>query len=255
METVEKILLTPEQFIKRAICQYPTLFTKNSFEESKFAVLDQLLNVIGNGIRDDEELDECLLVDELPDVSKFQQYLEETIWLGYEKVHSIGAKKLNGEEILIPDGDSITCLESEKHLYPKVKLWYDAKKHTEYVPYPNFDEKYSTVYQTTFSRLGNDWFDAAIWFYKEAKCHLEKYESSYHYAYPCKTERETENRKADQLSYFGERSNEEISRDWEYPYDGDIEKFLVGKWQKEKARIFDFIENTISYLEEMMTIQ
>lgn len=92
METVEKILLTPEQFIKRAICQYPTLFTKNSFEESKFAVLDQLLNVIGNGIRDDEELDEYLLVDELPDMSKFQQYLEETIWLGYEKVHSIGAK-------------------------------------------------------------------------------------------------------------------------------------------------------------------
>ena len=79
METVEKILLTPEQCVKRAICQYPTLFAKNSFEESKFAVLDQFLDVIGNGIRDDEELDEYLLVDELPDVSKFQKYLDETI--------------------------------------------------------------------------------------------------------------------------------------------------------------------------------
>lgn len=251
METVEKILLTPEQYVKRAICQYPTLFAKNSFEESKFAVLDQFLNVIGNGIRDDEELDEYLLVDELPDVSKFQKYLDETIWWGYEKVRSIGAKKPNGEEILMPDGDSITCIESEKNLYPEVKLWYDAKKHTECVPYPNFNEKYSTVYQTTFSRLGNEWFDAAIWFYEEAKSRIEKYESSYHYAYPCKTERETENRKASQLSHFGTRTNEEISRDWGYPYDGDIEKFLVGKWQKEKARIFEFIESTISYLEGM----
>lgn len=247
----EKFLLTPEQCVKRAICQYPTLFAKNSFEESKFAVLDQFLNVIGNGIRDDEELDEYLLVDELPDVSKFQKYLDETIWWGYEKVRSIGAKRPNGEEILMPDGDSITCLESEKHLYPEVKLWYDAKKHTECVPYPNFDEKYSTVYQTTFSRLGNDWIDAAIWFYKEAKSRLEINESSYHYAYPCKTERETEKRKTEQIQYFGTRTNEEISRDWEFPYDGDIEKFLIGKWQKEKTRIFEFIENTISYLEGM----
>lgn len=241
----EKFLLTPDQCVKRAICQHPTLFAKNSFEESKFAVLDQLLNVIGNGIRDDEELDEQVFVEKVPDFSDYEKYIKEEIFYGYEKVRSI-----EGTDILIPEGDSITCVESDKHLYPNVKKWIHAKKVNEKAPYPNFDEKYSTVYRTDFSRLGDNWIEAAIWFYEEAKSRLEKYESSYHYAYPCKTERETVNRKADQLKYFGDRTNEEISRDWGYPYDGDIEKFLVGKWQKEKSRIFEFIDSTIFYLKD-----
>lgn len=241
-----KILLTPDQFIKLAICRFPTLYACDTFEFSKFRVLDQLLNVIGNGIRDDDELDEFIFVENVPDFSDYERYIKEEIFFGYENVRAI-----EGSNVLFPEGESITCLESNKHLYPNVKKWIHSKKIKEKAPYPNFKEGYSTVYRTNFERLGNEWIDAAIWFYQEAKVLLEQYESTYHYAYPCATERETVNRKADQIKMFGARTNEEISKDWEHPYDGDIEKFLIGKWQKEKTRIFEFIERTISYLEGM----
>ncbi len=241
-----KILISPDQFIKASICQFPTLYACETFEYSKFRVLDQLLNVIGNGIQVDEELDEYLFLEKVPDFSDYERYIHEEIYYGYEKVRA-----MEGSDVLFPEGDSITCVESCKHLYPNVKKWVHCKKIKEKAPYPNFKKEYSTVYRTNFERLGNEWIDAAIWFYQEAKVLLEQYESTYHYAYPCATERETENRKADQLKAFGERTNEEISRDWEFPYDGDIDKFLVGRWQKEKTRIFEFIATTISKLQKM----
>ena len=41
---------------------------------------------------------------------------------------------------------------------------------------------------------------------------------------------------------------EKISKAYEFPYDGDIKKFLQGKWCKEKERILNFIDETLDII-------
>ena len=36
-----------------------------------------------------------------------------------------------------------------------------------------------------------------------------------------------------------------ISQEFQFPYHGDLEEFLRGKWQKERQRILSFIDDII----------
>ena len=72
------------------------------------------------------------------------------------------------------------------------------------------------------------------------------------YAYPCKSQRETDNRLYDarvRLQSF--KTNEEISETYECEFDGDIDKFLRLRWEKDLSRIDRFISKTLSYLREL----
>lgn len=250
-----KKIVTPNDYVAHMIKKHPTLYATHSYEASKFLVLDQLLNVNGNGIRCDSELKKHLRIE--PNTSNFEKYLEEDFWRGYKKVRELYTKD-DGTVVYVPargtdKSDEVECLDSEKHNHPDVLLWYKHDKNDELgkkMPYPNFSANYSTVYQCPFFlKLGDDWLDAAIWFYKEARERIEHSEGHYYYEYPCETEKKTKAREQDQLSAFKDFTNEEISVKWNHPYDGDIVKFLTTRWQKEKDRIFMFIEKTVSMLE------
>ena len=74
----------------------------------------------------------------------------------------------------------------------------------------------------------------------------------YAYAYPCKSQRETDNRVYDmKVKLQSYKSNEEISEAYECEFDGDIDKFLRLRWEKELSRIDRFIFETLSYLREL----
>ena len=51
-----KMFTDPDDYVLSRVNAYPCLYASDSFENTKLLVLDQLLNVIGNGVRDAHEL-------------------------------------------------------------------------------------------------------------------------------------------------------------------------------------------------------
>lgn len=236
-------LQTPQEHVLTQLVTYPSLYSFSTFDAVKLKVLDQLLNVIGNGVRDTEELLENLKVV-LVDISTASRLItSEPLYYGYYKVRKIGSFEMG-------EGDSIDVLESDRVNYPDVVYWLEASRHSDFAPYPNFKEDYSIVYRSDFHLLGPDWAEAAIWYYKQAQKFFETTPEKYHYAFPCASDRESNN----QLADFTERlksyaNNEEISIAYELEYTGDPAEFLTRRWQKELTRINQFIANTITKLE------
>lgn len=236
------MMLSPEQYVYNQVASYPSLYHANSYDAAAKRVFDQLFNVIGNGVDLPDELDRPI-VDQV-EVAKFLR--GEKVYWGYTEVEELA----NG--VMIPkrssNGKSLICVESEKALHPEVLLWIDCKDYP-WTPYPNFEKKYSTVYEPEFKDLGKEWIEAAIWFYEECVEFFNNTPEWYVYAYPCKSQRETDNRVYDmKVRLQSYKSNEEISEAYGCEFDGDIDKFLRLRWEKDLSRIERFISETLSYL-------
>jgi len=236
------MMLSPEQYVYNQVASYPSLYHANSYEAAAKRVFDQFFNVIGNGVDLPEELDRPI-VDQV-EVAKFLR--GEKVYWGYTEVEEL----VNG--VMIPkrssDGKTLICVESEKALHPEVLLWVDCKDYP-WTPYPNFQKKYSTVYEPEFKDLGNEWIEAAIWFYEECVEFFNKTPEWYAYAYPCKSQRETDTRVYDmKVRLRSYKSNEEISEAYGCEFDGDIDKFLRLRWENDLIRIDRFVSETLSYL-------
>lgn len=240
-----KTIPSVEQYVHALVAKHPNLFASTEYEISKFHVLDQLLNVNGNGIRNSEELFEELQSVDIVDASR---YFTEPTTTGYYSVVEYGSGYLHPNL----NGDKVNCFVSEKDNYPEVKKWTDCDLPSKFkMPYPNFRKRYSIVWRDNgFLSLDKGWLEAAIWFYKKARNIIYLREHEYSYSFPTIIAKENKEIIKNQLVAFGTRTYEEISRDWCHPYDGDIVKFLTTKWQKEKQEIFDFIDETVEMLEK-----
>lgn len=239
------MMLSPEQYVYNQVASYPSLYHANSYDAAAKRVFDQFFNVIGNGVDLPDELDRPI-VDQV-EVAKFLR--GEKVYLGYTEVEELA----NG--VMIPkrssDQNHLVCVESEKTLHPEVLLWIDCKDYP-WTPYPNFNKKYSTVYEPEFKDLGKEWIEAAIWFYEECVKFFNNTPEWYVYAYPCKSQRETDNRVYDvKVRLQSYKSNEEISEAYGCEFDGDVDKFLRLRWEKDLSRIDRFISETLSYLREL----
>lgn len=236
------IFTDPNDYVLAMAARFPTLYSGANVEEVKVKVLDQLLNVIGNGIRDHDELMTSLERIEFDRDRAIKVCNGEPVWYGYFKT-----RKFFRDEAF-PDGDPVRVLESEKVQYLDVVLWQESRCFP-WNPYPNFEKKYSTVWQTQFKELGTDWCEAAIWFYTQAREWLKENESHYHYAYPCANAGKTDKFLNDMIERRNKyESDEAFSQAYEHPYNGDMHQFLVSKWQKERDRIMEFIDETIAHL-------
>lgn len=239
------MMLSPQQYVYNQVVSYPSLYHANSYEAAAKRVFDQFFNVIGNGVDLPDELDRPIA--DRVEAAKFLR--GEKVYWGYADVEELG----NG--VMIPkrssDGKSLICVESEKALHPEVLLWIDCKDYP-WTPYPNFNKRYSTVYEPEFKDLGKEWIEAAIWFYEECVKFFNNTPEWYVDAYPCKSQRETDNQLYDmRVRLQSYKSNEEISEAYECEFDGDIDKFLRLRWEKELSRIDRFISETLSYLREL----
>lgn len=242
---------TPEEYVSLCIDTYPTLYTGRALYESRMKVFDQLFNVIGNGIRDNKELKQELKFRGKV-VSDPYKWILNDIWYGYKEIKEVNLG--NGKTIKFPRGESSSYfLEEEKKDHPEILYWVKSEKYP-FAPYPNFQKRYSTVWQCSdFVKLGNKWITVAIQFYKYCKEWFnEENWKLYHEAYPKETLEKTSKVEQDYLNAFfryGYTSNEEISKAYEFEYNGNIQDFLTGIWEVEKERIFSFIDETISMLE------
>jgi hypothetical protein len=246
------IYYTPEQFILKSLGMYPTLYKDSSYDGVKFRVLDHCLNTIGNG-QDliDFEFQEY-------DFESAKKYItDEKLWYGYRE-ENIDRKTLpNGKTICFPKstGNSIVCLTSEKELHLEIAEWCENRKYPHKL-YPNFEKKYSTVWEPFFKELGKEWVEEAIWFYKLAQNYFNTDPSTYHYAFPQNDLHNRNNTVEKQIKSFENhikdyKSYAEISKAYELEYTGDSYDFLSRRWQVELKRIQDFIQETLNMLDQL----
>ena len=226
--------ITPDQYVQTTIVNFPTLYAGPDYKICKLKVLDQLLNVAGNGIRDDEELLEHFDLEPAPEYS--QRYHNEVIFRGYYTEDW-------------SDRNVIYCLDKDRYKYPNIVRWLPSAAHG-FNPYPNFQEEYSVVYRCPkILKFGQDWVDEIIKFYEYCRKWILENEGRYHYGFPKETADATKRSIESLRSFISKyKSHEEISDAYECEYDGDIYKFQCDRWQKEKQRILKFIDKTLKFL-------
>lgn len=234
------MIISAEQYIIQSLCKYPSLYTYRNFNVSSMKVMNQFLNVIGNGIRNDEELIEEVTI-EPKDVTFTKEdalkCIQESIYWGYKEVTE--TEYLPGKVYKSPKGISITLRESELKDHPEIIYTLKSNKNP-FKPYPNFHEEFSTIWKCpVFFTLGKDWIEYAIKFYSTCRRWLKRYENKYHYAFPRQTEEET----IKYMKKYTERQKLQGT-------DEEIYKLLSDGWQKEKERIFNFIDKTLKILRE-----
>lgn len=228
----------PTEYVLHNVLTYPLLYASPCLEDAKLKVFDQLFNVIGNGVRDDSDLQ---------------------TQLSYSDINSVEALKLIGQDVVIYLGyrnegispspaamDTITTANPE--LFPDIKYWVDCPVTAKDSLYPNFDKKYSLVYRTNFKALGPAWVDAAIWYYSEALKYFEAGASGYSHAFPCATEAESKAEIAQFENLIVNLGIEQIVPVTPISYDGDPVDYLTNRWAFERDRIISFIHETIEML-------
>lgn len=239
---------TPEQYILKQVAEYPTLYAYPSYAETRFSVMDHVLNTIGNGIAD---LNEFIFQEFDVDYAK-KFITREPIYYGYI-VHEYNYS------------NPIIVLDSERSQYPDMGYWIEQTKRGKKQPYPNFKKQYSTVYESDFKfiELGTEWIKEAIWFYRESLNYftdLEQYKS-YHYAFPtydsvrqCDVSDKTL-KDFQQHIHCKYDSHEALSKAYGVAgYDGNDYDYLCRRWDQERTRIVKFINDTIAMLETKLYV-
>ena len=253
-----KRILTPDEFIVRTVNAYPSLFAGPSYDEVKFRVLDQTLNVVGNGVRMETFTGEPPTPQEITTAQKW--FTCRRAVYGYQQVKEI----TDGEySFKMPVGDSVCVVTlDEKDQYPNIAHWVEFDCNKPRIPYPNFAKRFSTVWDNRdikFEQLGAGWAEAAVWFYN--KCYDYFLDTgrvkTYHSSFPKQTKQETKNAIADYRQFMSiDRypTNADITAEYGCEFTGDrandedMSKFMTLLWKQELQKILSFLDETIEYL-------
>lgn len=244
-----------EEYLHCKVIQFPSSLSSTSPENSKFKALDHLLNVIGNGIRDDEELAEELNSVVAVNKQNAMRYMCESteIVIGYKDTMLIGDRVAG-----TPDSEMIVLLKEDVHLYPWIKHTLSLNVKDKKDPYQNFSKEYSLIYQAPlFLTLSNDWIESAIWFYEKCLNYFQTDECATYHGNP------THNHIDEFVDFFIQRYAEKytknpelLSLDWNnVSFEGTdfynreaIANMYLHQWDMNKQNIIHFIKETIALL-------
>ena len=250
---------TPEQYILKAVGTYPTLYSNNTYDKVRYSVLDQIFNTIGNGIHDIKEFEY-----QDYDFDGARRYIsEESLFYGYHADDCIVKYFEGSDEPFIrhkSGAEPIYVLDSERGHHPEIGDWVKCTRIGIKNPYPNFDKPYSMVWdkEFIFSAIGKEWIKEAIWFYQESLNYFQDVNlyKSFHHAFPRYDSYHQRNATESTLADFQRmiagkyESYEALSEAYGVDgYDGDDYKFLCKRWNQERTRIIEFINETIEMLE------
>lgn len=196
----DKRLLTPDEVIAAATHRHKTLYTGETFHV-KFRTLDHIFNVLGNGLK-----------------SKGDFYTNYAV-----------PADTPVNDAMLPE------TEGEREPNQKMKL----------NPYPNYEARYSLLGRgDIIEALTDEWLVAAEWFYDQSIIYFENGAEGYHRGYPI-----TDSARASWVKSLADHRKPEwtdeeyyasVTKNWESPYNGDLDAFLITKWEKEKAKIIAF---------------
>lgn len=267
-------IMTAEQAFNLYMNKYPTLGISNSLEESKIKFFDHLFNCIGNGYNDDYSFiaghtinpSNISMLDSFP-----EKYISsEPLFIAYTKLDKrysceFGdeSSKLKGyytqEEI-----DNMPEVVIKDNFRDLDHLSEDEKDEYKFSPYPNFRKEYSFVYNINIESLDISWTNAALWYYNEMKNFFEGPDNYlYSYAVPkagYKLKKEIESWEGvldghKENGIFTKESYDSIFEKFKVNFNGDIHDFINQKWENIRQEIINFIDETISYLEQIKYIK
>lgn len=249
--------MTPEQYVQNQILEYPSLYACSSFEESKFRIFDQLFNAIGNGISSKtfKKIVEDDFVLSEQDIEKLKEYTStDDFAYGYTEDQLV---EWNGQKVpnMYIGTTFIIVPQSKQEQYPHIAHWVPFSSNHRYQMHSNFDKEYSLCWDGKYTKyLNKEWIESLIWFYE--KCHdlfnKENIAEYYSSAFPETTEKKTQIRIRDFLSFIKDYSNEKVSKEYGLEYYGDPDEFLRRRWNIEKIRIIKFIEKTLKKLNKKL---
>lgn len=253
-------ILNFEETVKLIVKEYPDLFWASTMEKMKWNVSEYLFNTIGTGFNNayglekflDNEKSRAILND------KTKDFLFEK-----QKCYVVFDKKTYENIAFLSSED-----KSEYELGNNEKLILLKDKPIRM--YPNFSKSYSFFYDMKkaglLDKLDISWFEAMRDFYIEAKELINNPNADYEYQLKPPNDLssvEWGNMKDAFLKAF-ERYKENkttnewyqiISKEYRHPFDGDIDKFLLTKWDKEKVRINSFIDETLMGIDEQINLR
>jgi len=259
-------LMTPTEYVYKRISEYPSLYANKNFEISKFKVYDHFFNTLGNGYSTFDEVENTFFKKEEINIEKIKRFSKELSFDGYSKVETF----LVGErEVYFPDSYSLVArnvFEEEKINYPEVIYWRsinpnvdlneimaernDLKFDTEFRPYPNFQKQYSLIWKLPeiFSLLNDEWKKEIIWFYEKCEFAINNGCFKNYSEFPTGSKKIDQRHVEEMKKFIGDRTNEQVSKDYEVYFDGNVEDFLNRKWLKTKKEYLEFIKETIEYI-------
>lgn len=256
-------ILTPEEFIIREVNKFPALYASDSYDETKFRIFDHVFNVIGNGLFTESFIGEPVTQDEIQQAQKW--FNCKRAGYGYKDVIEVPYR---GKTRIVPDPDKneqyIVAPIEEFNNHPEINLWIEFACDEAKVPYPNFDKKYSLVWDDNMlDSCDKSWIKAAGWFY--SKCHDffldDSRVSQYYYAFPTgnlnQDKKRIESFKKN-MSFEKCPTNDDISKAYGCEFigdrnnDDDVSNFIAKRWQQELQEILNFIGETISKLNAML---
>lgn len=251
--------MTPEKCVNFNINTHPSLYAAGGYEQSKLRIYDHIFNVIENGIRDTSEYNERMRDRRKGVHAPPAKYLNgERLYYGYTRTKKYGEGDTAFE---FPDHDSSlneVFTEAEQADHPEIKYWVGFDVVRPFVPYPNFQKEYSTVWQIDRKILTPEWIDEIIWFYKKCEEFFDGPDADmYHRAIPNDPEKRharVDSQDKYLAKYFNdsipvEESWAQITRDYLVEYRGDTLDFLLRRWDEEHTKIRLFIKQTIDMLE------
>ena len=256
-------ILTPDEFIIRAVNAYPSLYASPSYDEAKFKVLDHTFNTIGNGLYMESFQGEPVTEEEVAAAQKWFNCTRAAY--GYMETRKLG----DDPEWLMPEGDPIiTVPEDEMVNHPEIVYWVEFDCDGKRDPYPNFQKQYSMVWDArdiNFAMLGREWAQAAGWFYNRCRDYFMDVDQTktYHTAFPKESKRETANTIADYKRFMGVDkypTNDDITKAYGCEFigdrnnDEDVAAFIVRRWNADRQNILDFIFETIRHTNTMISL-
>jgi hypothetical protein len=271
MEPIMNILSPNDLYANNLAVNSSYYSLYKDFDNAKLAVLDHIFNTIGNGIHDHQDFINYISLD------KIIHNLNETIKL-YDKKFFTGQDSVlcvfddGTEEIrkTMPSKDEkcfvmsapnakwfYSICEDDLHKYPNAIRWKQNKRSHSNTPYPNFQKKYSIVYEIDFDSLGDlkeIWINEIIFFYQSCIDFLNSSQSNTHSnAYPSNDPNQDKSRIKD-IKRFTEKyeDNEAISKAYEHEFNGDYEEFLISRWEAQKTKWINFSLETIEFLKSKL---
>lgn len=252
------LVMSPEFFVYKRVIDHPSMYGAMGYEKAKKVIFDHVFNVLGNGI-DKSDIPRMFKSSKFPSRQIAKMYMDsEEIMTAY-----LGGKTIyldDGEEFQMPSLDHCMGYYRKEEIddYPEVTQWVSCgqeRKNTSFVPYPNFQKKYSLAWSDEFKKFideHEDWKIAIVEYYQQCLEYFQDddcdntYSDAYPGTDPERTVRDLEriHRKYDSHEDFTESYGGRG-----IDYNGNMEDFCKARWIQEKKRIIQFIYETIEYLQ------
>lgn len=258
-------IMTAEQAFNVSMNEYPSLYASTTLDKAKMKFYDHVFNVIGNGWRDMEEFKKehtinkhnKHLVDSFP-----EKYIGDTpLFTAYTEVKYYGNYKegiFDSSLLGIYTQEEIAQMPEVKHSV-RIDRRRKENENMEIDFYPNFQKRYSMVWDD-ISSLDKSWFEAAKFFYTNAKEYFTS-NNTHNYSNACPKDDDIQ--KWDRLiadyerhfpQYVKEGQTQQeyfdkITQDYGTPYYGDTKQFIKERRAKELVRINSFLDETLERLD------